>query len=449
MTRTAGLRRSFPTFWLMTAPFRWFLRSKWRVFGAVVAVLAMAAAPPLWWATQLVGLPDVGDPFDVEAFQTETIPDDQNAFVLYRRAEGLFKLRKSSPDTSTKVLLDPLSRWSTTVPENRRWAEVNRDVLALYRRGADRPDALDSSLMTSGGGPELDAFRAFQLLAFLEASRLEEQGDMAGAWGWYRANLRMVHHVGSRGTLLRRSYAQSWHVSLRKRAAAWAADARTTPAQLRQALDDVLACEAIAPSESYTLKAEYLNVIKDQSAWRRRGFSKPPWWEKAFPILASHLIPEQRAAIADAWSLWRRDSERCRRLVGLVAANRLAFYDLPPDRRPSPDPGVSSCDLYAFGPEAPAKARALAPEAIGRWLDSTDRSLGAIDFLNWWGQRIKEVANHRELVLLLATQLYRRDHGADPPKPEALVGPYLKSLPPAYPDEGKDESLPLDAPVID
>lgn len=449
MTRTASLQRSFPTFYRMTGPFRWLMGSRRRVLGAVLLALATAAALPLWWATQLVGLPDVGDPFDVEAFRAETIPDDQNAFVLYRRAEALFKPRKASPGTSTKALLDPLSRWSTTVPENRRWAEVNRDALALYRRGADRPDALDPSLVTTGGVAELDAFRAFQLLALLEASRLEEQGDMAGAWGWYRANLRMVHHVGLRGTLIRRNYAQSWHDGIRKRAAVWAFNPRTTPAQLRQALDDVLACEAIAPSESYALKSEYLYVVKDQSAWRRRGFGSPPWWMRVFPSLAYQLVPEQKEAIADAWSIWRRDAERWRRLVGLVAANRLAFYDLPPDQRPSPDPGVLFCDLYAFGPEAPAKARALAPEALGRWLDSTDRAHKAIDFLNCLPQRIKEVANHRELVLLLANQLYRRDHGADPPKPEALVGPYLKSLPPAYPDEEKDESLPLDAPSID
>ena len=40
---------------------------------------------------QLIGLPDVGDPFDVAAFRAFTIPDDRNAFVLYRRAATLLK----------------------------------------------------------------------------------------------------------------------------------------------------------------------------------------------------------------------------------------------------------------------------------------------------------------------------------------------------------------------
>ena len=40
------------------------------------------------------------------------------------------------------------------------------------------------------------------------------------------------------------------------------------------------------------------------------------------------------------------------------------------------------------------------------------------------------------LVILLASQLYRRDHGTDPPSDEALVGPYLKELP----DDGSGEA---------
>ena len=91
MTQLAGLRRSFPTFCLIAAPFRWIGKSRRRVWCVVLILLSMVTAPPLWWATQLMGLPDVGDPFDVEAFRAKTIPDDRNAFVLYRQAVVLYK----------------------------------------------------------------------------------------------------------------------------------------------------------------------------------------------------------------------------------------------------------------------------------------------------------------------------------------------------------------------
>ena len=91
MTRLASLRRSFPTVRLIVAPFRWIGKSRRRLWCVVLVVLTIVAGPPLWWATQLWGLPDIGDPFDVAAFQIMTIPDDRNAFVLYRQAAGFFK----------------------------------------------------------------------------------------------------------------------------------------------------------------------------------------------------------------------------------------------------------------------------------------------------------------------------------------------------------------------
>jgi hypothetical protein len=283
----------------------------------------------------------------------------------------------------------------------------------------------------------------------LEASRLEDQGDMAGAWGWYRANFRMLRHVARRGSVYRRTAAESWHRAILLRAAAWADDSRTTPAQVREALDDVLALEAMEPIESYTLKLAYLDAARSSARPGSRGFRVPPRWLMANPAIAASLTPEQVRAISDAVSVVRRDDERVRRLIKLLAANRLAYFDLPPERRPKPDPSVMSCELYEFGPEAPAEARALSPEALGWWLDSTDRAREAADFLNWWPVRVKETAGHRSLVIALANQLYHRDHGGHAPKPEALVGPYLKALPPDYPEDGRDESLPMAMPAED
>ena len=50
--------------------------------GLAIAGTALA----IWWLTSLNGLPDIGDPFDVAAFRAFSIPDDQNAFAFFRRA---------------------------------------------------------------------------------------------------------------------------------------------------------------------------------------------------------------------------------------------------------------------------------------------------------------------------------------------------------------------------
>jgi hypothetical protein len=49
---------------------------------------------------------------------------------------------------------------------------------------------------------------------------------------------------------------------------------------------------------------------------------------------------------------------------------------------------------------------------------------------------------HRELVIMLATEIYRRERGAPPPSEEALVGTYLKSLPDDGSADLADEMTP-------
>jgi hypothetical protein len=272
---------------------------------------------------------------------------------------------------------------------------------------------------------------------------------VAGAWGWYRADLRASYHMSLRGTAVARISALRQHGELRSRLTQWAANRRTTPALLRQALDDVVACGAFRASETYTLQAEYLqleglldgpdNPGRDRLPWRLHAFFKS--WE----FLPEH---EQLQVMADAWRFWRREPERSRRLLRLIFANWLAYEALPADRRPDPDDSrFGRYEFFAFGPEAPENARALAPAALVRWLNT---AIDLPEVVNWWqmirrfGMRgywlntlgTNERAGHRALVILLASQLYRRDHGTDPPSDAALVGPYLKELP----DDGSGDA---------
>ena len=451
MTRLAALRRSFPTFPLIVSPIRWIRRSRRRIWTAVLVLLTIIVIPPLWWTVQLLGLPDIGEPFDVKAFRAFTIPDDRNAFVFYRQAAAVLKPMKQ---TGVPMAYDPFVRWSKAVSKVQEWVAENRGALALYRQGSERPDALDADI---GSNREtwttFHALLSFRQLALLEGSRLEEQGDMAGSWGWYRAMLRTFHHMGMHGPAIRRLVAQEWHKELLDRLTTWAADPRTTPALLRQALEDVVACERLAPSETDTLKGEYLAMDRALDDPNGPGSRTPPAWLISFAsrtagrpvmtVLLAYLTPEQMQSGYNAWRFWRREPERSRRVLRLVMANWLAYYALRPEDRPKLDLNTTSAiDFYSFGSEAPAKARVLSPEALGRWLDTTHDALVLLRMLALSKIRVDEWANHRDLLILLGTQLYRRDHGTDPPTPEALVGPYLKSLPSEFPDDPKDQSIP-------
>jgi hypothetical protein len=446
MVRLATVERSFPTF---TAPFRWARRSRRRLVTASLVTLALLLTPPIWWATQLAGLPEIGEPFDQNAFRALSIPDERNAYRIYEQAWA----RVRSIDTFFKpagsARLDWTGSWTSATPEVRLWAQANGEALALYRRASDMSDAEPEPPRFEGWHQEIAHMATqvwlFQSLALLEGSRLETSGDMPGAWGWYRANLRTIHLVGLRATVFRRSLAQDWHRALNERVAGWAANPRTSPSQIRQALDDVLACGALVPSESYTLRAEYLDV--DRLLDDPEGMLHMPQRSSlalSLPFGVDYqLSPQQALALQDAWRFILGEPERSRRVLRQAFANWLAHYDLPPEARPQPDLGADGVVdfFYPLPATARAKAGALPPQELARWLRT---AVDANVLLGFWGVtavRRGEKTNHRDLVIMLATELYRRDHGSDPPSLGALVGPYVKSLPPEF-REMRDESAP-------
>ena len=94
-------------------------------------------------ATCLLGLPDVGDPFDVAAFRTFRVPEDQDAFALFRQAAG--KLRPV-PDLPMAVRQGGMTvAWSQADPGLRESLEANREALALFRQAALRLDGMAAS----------------------------------------------------------------------------------------------------------------------------------------------------------------------------------------------------------------------------------------------------------------------------------------------------------------
>jgi hypothetical protein len=131
-----------------------------------------------------------------------------------------------------------------------------------------------------------------------------------------------------------------------------------------------------------------------------------------------------------------REPERSRRVVRLLWANWLAHVEAGDPRRPAiralhPALTPVSLPLYPVSPDGPAGARALPPQKIASWLVATRDGkliLEEGDVMLMLRHRLYQRA-YRELVIMLATAIYRRERGALPPSDEALVGTYLKSLP--------------------
>jgi hypothetical protein len=427
------------------------LRQLWRVTLVLAIGLAVATtAPSVWWLNSLNGLPDIGDPFDVAAFRAFRVPDDQNAFTFLRRAE-----EKLTPSPSPNLVLS----WSQADPKLREWVKANRQAIDLFQQGADQPDAANPEGDSVVNGERL------ALLVLLEAGRREEIGEMAGAWDCYRAILRMATHTRRRGSLeQRRDVYYYWDVLLRKRFATWAADPKTTIPQLRGALEEALKNEPEPEWDSFTIKAGYLAMMRSLEQPVPHIMQQDVGWEYHLSLGDMQLSPDMAGYLDAGCRFLLREPERSRRVLRLLFANWLAHVER---REPGPQQpavraafpllnstnrvswGKTRVSLYPVGPLASAGARSLPPQELARWLVATNdaklRILVANIQWSWSPDRLRDRKDYRELVVMLAEEIYRRDRGSRPPSEDALVGTYLKSLP----DDGSADLDDGTAPTVE
>ena len=429
---------------------RGFLTRPGRQLGRVLLILAIgllivAGALEIWRRVSLIGLPDVGDPFDVAAFRALRIPPEQDAIALFRVAQG--RLTSKPKPSSGALVLGAVVGWSEAGPELREWVAANRDVLDVFRVASERADGLVHSSFDRAGIEYDLKLGEFRWLALLEASRLEEQGDMAAAWSWYRAVLRMRVHVMRRGSMLQRFVAEGNCIGLLPRIATWAADRRTSVAMLREALDLVVSGEPKPEWDVFSLKVDYLwqmNKLGEHWGWVPQGEDE----DRHVHLAGIELPPNLSWTVYATRRYLANEPERSRRVLRLAFANWLAHAEEKDARHLKPAAVALfgrgnwrlSVDFYAVGADAPAAARRLTPRGLAESL------LGALDarllLRHWPRMHYTERRDHRALVVVLAGELYRRDRGRPPPSDRALVGPYLDHLPGDGSDELKDGTAP-------
>ena len=410
-----------------------------------IGLLFLAGVLEGWRGASLIGLPDIGDPFDVTAFRVFRIPDDQDAALLLRQAHEMLTAMPGLP--SAVLQAGPVAGWSKAAPELRDWVMANRGVLEMFRDAADRPDA------NAGFGRDRDLnylnLGKFIWLALLEASRHVERGDMAEAWTWYRAVIRLKVHVTRRGSLFQRLSVDGNSSSLEQCIANWTADRRTIVSLVRRALDDVRAAEPKQEWEGTSLRVEYLDRMKDLDkdwGWVQRGEEK----DQHVRIGDGELPPYVGWIPYAAKRYLSSEPERSRRVMRLAFANWLAHADDKDPRHKKPsarvtfkvDARTSAVCFYPVNATGPAAAQQLTPHHLARWFAGCRDAKVLLDFWPWPGIQATERRKHHALAVLLAGELYRRDHGKPPPSEESLLGPYLDHLPGDGSDELDDGSVP-------
>lgn len=404
---------------LMIAPLILLERTKgWkrRALASLYLVIALAVGAYGWHALCLWRLPDSPEPFDLAKYGRVAVPDADNAMVAYR---DIFSKFGDLHAGSYKV-----SDWSAADPEVRRWAEEHRKALEAWLPTNDRPDSLlvqPEELRMRTDQEPLQRIRPYVRLALLEASRLEESGDLAGAWRMYRAVLRASRHAGRHGGSIQRLMGSGFLRQSRPRIEAWTERPGMTAELLRRAIGDVEACRAMTSPASEMVRAEYfsaLDAVNDLDRWWQLSdtgpYSNVNWYN-------------QFGAGRWAHRFLRREPERSTRVLRLITAGYLAQCDQPTALRPRmPFPQNM---IYDHDARTPPAVRSVTPERLDAWAKSS-----VVEALNPFGSNIQALVDAEprtfdQIALKMAERAFTIERGRPPKSYGELIGPYLKSLP--------------------
>ncbi len=97
----------------------------------------------------LAGIPAMPEPFDVDEFAKWDVPAEEDAFTEYRQATEL-RLQIAA-DLRSRSVLDPnvdaiLEKgWAEADEPIKEWLDLHREVLTVWRRGADKQRGRDLS----------------------------------------------------------------------------------------------------------------------------------------------------------------------------------------------------------------------------------------------------------------------------------------------------------------
>jgi hypothetical protein len=404
--------RGLPT--LVLAPARLLERAQGRrrtALAALYLLIVVCAGLLAQRESRLAFLPDFGDPFDPAQLRALRVPDERNAFTLYREAA---EVSHHDPRIELQIFNAPYA-WPRSDPQALAYLDANREALELWRLGCERPEALYSPIDQIAFSTEMKLYkehRHFVRMALVVANRHRAQGDMAGAWRWYRATLRGSRLVGQHAVAIGQLVGIAEYAATIGQVVSWAADPRVDADLLRRALEDANAINALTAPPSEAVKIEYLSVMKqlDDPEALARFLLEDPW---SLDAVDKTTWCNHSPAFRCADRFMNHEPERSRRLLKLAFANILAHCDDPPGQRPPfLSGGTKKVSPYLF--DTPTPPGTLSPKILLARLSTTplvDALLPAVGNLARAFDRDR--AQRARLITTLTTELNLRTNGPE------------------------------------
>lgn len=362
----------------------------------------------------LRGVPNAPEPFDAEPLLEYSVPDAENAFNDYRMAKSLY----IQPTLEISELRDRINEegWHLANDDIRQFLHDNEDALLAWKSGSEKDQALYIAAKDYSISVLLDVVQEMRELhrtAMLLCKQLEAEGKPQAAWEWYRAAIRASRHSGTHGCFIERLVGMALFQDTADHLEQWAADPELTADDLKQALAELQSDWQLSEKLSASMQIEYLSLTHTLENFEEElgtGFGA------GSPTLNPNLM------------YFIGEPELSQRMMRVYFHNQLEFCDRPYFERPDTvgfmevfdDPQgfqLSEDDAWNAADFEIAMNRAILARLL---LPATSSVSRAFD---------REEARYRTLLVVLAGQAFRRDHGRFPNTLDELVPAYLDKIP--------------------
>ncbi len=390
------------------------LRPKVAIPATLLALLLLS--PWLIRGYYLAGVPDIGEPFDVEARLAVVVPDDENAFTDFHQAAALYIQPSDAVSNSRNDVNEHGWAWAT--PELEQFLHDNEAALLAWKSGAEKSRAQYHLArdVWMGSPHEVDsALREFARTVKTIGIKLETAGRPVEAWEWYEAAIRTSRLYGQNGGGADRDVGCVSFFIVALRLPVWSADPALDSKALIHALTQVQDVWHLTEKYSTVVEIEYLSL--ENTIRKLESHSDDCEWS----IFASPSIPGSD----NRFLLYiRGEPELTRRLLKFHTRNHLTFCDLPAWQRP-PLAGISAM-IY----DDPGGLCHWSVAAYDAAFVKSMFAASVISPIHLYRLHIDlEEINYAYLQVVLAGQAFHRDHGRFPATLDELVPKYLTEIP--------------------
>ncbi len=394
-------------------------------------VLLLLLSPWLIRGYYLMGVPDIGEPFDVDARKAVVVPDDENAFTDFHQAAALY----IQPSGDVSQIRDEVNEhgWAWAMPELEQFLHDNEDALLAWKRGAEKSRAqyhVGRDIWIGSLLETIQELREFTRTALALGRKLEAEGKPLEAWEWYRTAIRTSRLCGQNGTMIERLVGIAIFAVIVEQIPSWSSDPALSSAQLLEALAQLQSDWELTEKPSTSLELEYVMVMNTiQMIETGRDDTN---WSDIFEAVSDN----------DFVTYIQGEPELFRRLYRFQTQNLLTFCDCPAWQRPP----MNGLDFFLYDhPDGlrvgddhwSIKAFTSAVEKSVLFKNNHDvfhQFLHAID---------RDEVKYTCLQVVLAGQAFHRDRERFPATLDELVPNYLTEIP-VDPFDGRPIKYRLD-----